>query len=117
MAVRSGHAKQLTDQGALLCQDWPGFGTVRAEHYLAAADIADDANVTGMVAFFFACFGDGTPDADQFPMDLSQAGTTPRLAPNPCAGGVPRRPFPQPNVRALVVISQTHQGFGIWNHH
>ena len=104
MAVRSGHPKQLTDQGALLCQDWPGFGTVRAEHYLAAADIAADANVRGMVAFFFACFGDGTPDADQFPMDLSQAGTTPPLAPKPFVAALPRRLLAHPNGSALAVI-------------
>src|SRR5262249_18068779 len=74
MALRSGHARQFTDQGALLCQDWPGFGTLGPQHYLAGADVPDDAKVHGMVAFLFACFGAGTPDADQFLMDLSKAG-------------------------------------------
>jgi hypothetical protein len=77
---------------------------MRAEHYLAAADVADDANVTGMVAFFFACFGDGTPDADQFAMDLSQAGTTPPLAPKPFVAALPRRLLAHPNGSALAVI-------------
>jgi CHAT domain len=104
MAVRSGHPKQLTDQGALLCQDWPGFGTMRPDHYLAAADLADDANVKGMVAFLFACFGDGTPDADQFPMELSQAGTAPPLAPKPFVAALPRRLLAHPNGGALAVI-------------
>jgi hypothetical protein len=104
LAMRSGHQKQLTDQGALLCQDWPGFGTMRPEHYLAAADIADDANVRGTVAFLFACFGDGTPDADQFPMDLSQAGAAPPLAPKPFVAALPRRLLAHPNGSALAVI-------------
>jgi len=104
MAMRSGHPKQLTDQGALLCQDWPGFGTMRPEHYLAAVDIADDANVKGTVAFLFACFGDGTPDADQFPMDLSQAGAAPPLAPKPFIAALPRRLLAHPNGGALAVI-------------
>ena len=47
MAFRSDQAAQAASQGALLCQDWPGFGNVKAEHFLAAADIADDANVNG----------------------------------------------------------------------
>jgi transposase-like protein len=82
MAVPSGRPNQIANQGALLCQDWAGFGSVRAEHFLAASDVADDANVNGLVALLFACFGNGTPDADQFPMDLSQAGKTLPLAPN-----------------------------------
>ena len=53
-------------QGALLCQDWSGFGRVSADDYLAASDIADDAHVGGMVVFFFACFTAGTPKTDQF---------------------------------------------------
>ena len=57
MAIRSGRPNQVTDNGGLLCQDWSGFGGVRREHYLAAADVPDDANVSGLVAFFFACFG------------------------------------------------------------
>jgi hypothetical protein len=104
MAMRSGHPKQLTDQGALLCQDWPGFGTMRPQNYLAAADIADDANVKGTVAFLFACFGDGTPDADQFPMDLSQADAVPPLAPKPFIAALPRRLLAHPNGSALAVI-------------
>jgi len=71
--LRSGHAAQAATQGALLCQDWTG-GSVKPAQILAAADIADDANVNGMVAVVFACFGVGTPDADQFVMDLSDAG-------------------------------------------
>jgi hypothetical protein len=65
ISVKSGRTNQVTDNGGLLCQDWPGFGSVKREHYLAAADVPDDANVSGLVAFFFACFGGGTPDADR----------------------------------------------------
>ena len=95
VAIRA-RAEQAASQGALLCQDWPGFGSVKAEHFLAAADIADDANVNGMVALLFACFGAGTPDADQFLMDLSQAGTAPPLAPKPFIAALPRRLLAHP---------------------
>jgi hypothetical protein len=112
MSVRSGRPNQLTDQGALLCQDWPGFGSVRAEHFLAAADVADDANVNGLVAFLFACFGNGTPDADQFPIDLSQAGTGPPLARQPFIAALPRRLLAHPNGGALAVIGHIDRAWG-----
>src|SRR4029079_4606170 len=83
LAIQPGRPNQLINQGALLSQDWPGFGAVRTEHFLAASDVSDDANVNGLVAFCFACFSAGTPDRDQFPMDLSRAGDLPPLAPQP----------------------------------
>jgi hypothetical protein len=112
MAARSGGRNQLTDQGALLCQEWPGFGSVRAEHYLAAADISDDANVNGIVALLFACFGNGTPDADQFPMDLAQAGKTLALAPRPFIAALPRRLLAHPKGSALAVIGHVDRAWG-----
>jgi hypothetical protein len=104
MQLRSGQSAQATTQGALLCQDWPPFGSVKPAHILTAADVADDANVNGMVALVFACFGAGTPDADQFLMDLSLAGSAPTLAPKPFMSALPRRLLTHPNGSALAVI-------------
>jgi hypothetical protein len=112
MAVPSGRPNQIANQGALLCQDWAGFGSVRAEHFLAASDVADDANVNGLVALLFACFGNGTPDADQFPMDLSQAGKTLPLAPQPFIAALPRRLLAHPNGSALAVIGHIDRAWG-----
>lgn len=104
MQMRSGQAAQAATQGALLCQDWAGFGSVKPDHILAAADIGDDANVNGLVAFIFACFGAGTPDADQFLTDLSQADIVPPLAPKPFMSALPRRLLTHPNGSAIAVI-------------
>ena len=112
MAVRPGRPNQSTAQGALLCQDWPGFGSVQAQHFLAAADVADDANVKGLVAFLFACFSDGTPDIDQFPMDLSQAGATAPPANKPFTAALPRRLLAHPNGSALTVIGHIDRAWG-----
>ena len=112
MALRSGQATQAATQGALLCQDWPGFGSVRKEHFLAATDIDDDANVNGVVALLFACFGAGTPDADQFLMDLSQAGQAPPLAPKPFIAALPQRLLAHPNGSALAVIGHIDRAWG-----
>jgi hypothetical protein len=112
MSVKSGRPNQASDNGGLLCQDWPGFGSVKREHYLAGADVADDANVKGLIAFVFACFGGGTPDVDQFLMDLSQAGTAPPLAPEPFVAALPRRLLAHPNGSALAVVGHVDRAWG-----
>jgi hypothetical protein len=111
MAVKSGRPDQVTDNGGLLCQDWPGFGGVKREHFLAAADVPDDANVGGLVAFLFACFGGGTPDADQFLMDLAQAGKAPPLAPQPFVAALPRRLLAHPRGSALAVVAHVDRAW------
>ena len=112
MAVRSGQPKQRTDQGALLCQDWPSFGSVKPEHILTATDVADDAKVHGLVAFLFACYGAGTPDVDQFLMDLSDAGHAPPPAPQPFISALPKRLLAHPNGSALAVIGHIDRAWG-----
>lgn len=112
LSMRSGQDGQAASQGALICQDWPGVGNMRPEHYLAAADIADDANVSGMVALLFACFGAGTPDTNQFLKDLSEAGDAPALAPKPFVAALPRRLLAHPKGSALAVIGHVDQAWG-----
>ena len=70
-------ARQRECQGALVCQDWPGPGEWRkpipADFYFSAEDMSDDANLGGLIAFHFACYGAGTPRLDQYPQ-LASAG-------------------------------------------
>ena len=112
MAIRAGRSNQLTDQGALICQDWPSFTGVRPEHMLSAKDVTDDANVHGLVAFIFACFGGGTPELDQFPSELSKASTAPHLAPQPFVSALPRRLLVHPKGSALAVIAHVDRAWG-----
>jgi CHAT domain/Peptidase family C25 len=104
MVFDLGDEQQGASQGALLCQDWPGFGEMKVEHFLSAKDVTDDANVNGMVAFLFACYGAGTPDKDQFVSDLSEARTAPPPAAKPFIAALPQRLLAHPKGGALAVI-------------
>lgn len=102
---------QLADQGALLCNDWPGFRPPdRAAHVVGAADIADDADLHGLVAFLFACFGAGTPTFDSFPGDRSE--TPRRLAPRPLMSALPTRLLTHPRGGALAVVGHVDRAWG-----
>ena len=85
---------------------------MKPAHILAASDVPDDANVNGMVALVFACFGAGTPDIDQFLSDLSLAGKSPPLAPRPFMSALPRRLLAHPNGSALAVIGHIDRAWG-----
>lgn len=80
---------QRDKQGALLCQDWPGFGSVAPEHLFTAADVPDDARVHGLVHFLFACYGGGCPTHDNFGLG---SGEPPRpLVDTPIVARLPQR--------------------------
>jgi hypothetical protein len=108
-----GDARQLPAQGALLCQDWTGFGSVRPEHYFAAADLAP-CRVHGLVAFFFACFGAGTPRADNFAFgaDAPAAGGPERLlADRPFVAALPQALLSHPQGGALAVLGHVERAW------
>jgi hypothetical protein len=112
MGMPAGRPTQITIQGALLCQDWPGLGNIRPEHFLAASDIDDEANVNGLIALIFACYGAGTPDIDQFPLKTSDVGKTPAPAPKPFMAALPRRLLTHPKGSALAVIAHVDRAWG-----
>ncbi|MBN8232523.1 hypothetical protein JYK02_33905 [Corallococcus macrosporus] len=101
---------QRSSQGALLTQDWTGFGAMAPAHYVAASDIQDDARLHGVVAFFFACFGMGTPAHDEFPLNASRSGEA--LASVPFISALPRRLLSHPGGGALAVIGHVERAWG-----
>lgn len=103
-----GDRLQRARQGALLCQDWPGpeawRGPLREEFYLSADDVSDDADVRGLIAFFFACYGGGTPAFDAA-AHHGPSGQPTRIAPAPFVAELPRRLLAHPGGGALAVIA------------
>jgi hypothetical protein len=81
--------EQREKQGAILCQDWPGFGKVAPEQMFSAADIPAAAKVHGLVHFFFACYGGGCPRDDNFGLKNGQPPK--QLVKEPIVGRLPQK--------------------------
>lgn len=94
--------------GALLCQDWPGLDTISPDHYFAAADFADDADLRGQVLFCFGSYSAGTPRDDD---SSSVAGVDAPVAPQAAVAALARRALCNPRGAALAVIGQMERAW------
>jgi len=115
MGFPNGDPRQLPHGGALLCQDWPGpqkhRGPIPESFYFSADDVSADANLLGMMAFFFACYGAGTPKLDEF---AHKTGQRAQIAPHSFLARLPRRLLTQ---GALAVVGHVERAWGtsfIW---
>jgi hypothetical protein len=112
LGFAAGDPDQRDRQGALVCQDWPGPGPagIDREHYFAAEDLGAQANVHGLVAFCFACFGAGTPRWD----DFTRAGQGERreLSSGSFLGRLPQRLLSHPRGGALAVVGHVDRAWG-----
>ncbi len=110
MQYPNGDSRQLAQQGALVCQDWPGPGFRGAfsnDFFFGGDDVAADANVFGTIAMHFACFGAGTPQLS----DFCPPGTPPTLAPKGFVGHLPQRLLAHPRGGALAVVGHFERAY------
>jgi hypothetical protein len=106
----TGDPRQRIDGGALLCQDWPGLGSMEPSHYYSSTDIGPDARLAGMITFHFACFGAGTPEFDRF---FHNPGVLPpRIAARPFIASLPQRLLSHPAGGALACIGHVERAWG-----
>lgn len=105
------HPAQERRQGALVCQDWGGPdvpGAVPPGSFFAADDVGDDADLAGMVAFLFACYGAGTPRHEEF---FASAAERQQLAERDFVARLPQRLLGHPRGGALAVIGHVERAW------
>lgn len=95
--------RQRDYQGALLCSEWAGLGTVARDHFFAAEDLGDEANVRGMISFHLACYSGGTPEFDRYGYHNGDARF--RLAPRSFFSALPRKLLGHPKGSSLACIT------------
>jgi hypothetical protein len=107
----NGDNRQFSQQGALICQDWPGRGSgpLKEDYYFSAQDIAPDAKLWGLISFHFACYGAGTPKVDEFGHRNNK---WPDIAPRSFVARLPQRLLSHPKGGALAVIGHVERAWG-----
>jgi len=108
MGFRPDDPRQPDRQGAIVCQDWGGYGAINAEQWYAASDLPVQAKVHGLVHFLFACYGAGCPQFDNF----NRQDKVPKLiAPKPLLGRLPQALLAHPDGGALAVIGHVERAW------
>jgi hypothetical protein len=102
--------QQTQSQGALLCQDWPGFGPGTPSQYFAADDLTENSRVQGMIAFCFACFSAGTPSYDRFIHEPGEE--PPAITDRPFVSGLAKKLLSHPGGGALAFIGHVERAWG-----
>jgi hypothetical protein len=115
MGFNNGDPRQLLHQGALICQDWPGKshrGPIPEDFYFSGDDIGEQARLLGMIAFFFACYGAGCPQYDEFQGHQGNTAARPQIAPRSFLARLPQKLLSHPKGGALAVVGHIDRAWG-----
>jgi len=90
MVYMNGHPRQMSSQGALICQDWPGHHNwherIPPDFYFSGDDVNGGDKLHGLISFHFACYSAGGPAWG----DFSPKSERVPVAPRPFVARLPR---------------------------
>ena len=113
LGLPGGHPRQVAEQGALLCQEWPGedepHEEIPRDSYFTAEDVAEDARLLGLVAFLLTNYSAGTPRLDDFAHQSFQEPQP--IAPRAFVARLPQRLLGHPKGGALAVIGHVERAW------
>jgi len=107
-SFRADDPCQAQSQGALICQDWPGYGKLERDHFFDATDLPANGRMHGMIHFLFACYGGGWPQFDNF---NRMAETPKEIAPKPMMARLPQRLLSNPGGGTLAVLAHVDRAW------
>lgn len=117
LGFQNGDSRQLSKQGALICQDWPGplqspgKNGIPDDYYFCADDVSEEARLLGLIIFNFACYSAGTPQMDEFShRDPTNQRET--IAHQAFVACLPQRLLSHQNGGALAVIGHVDRAWG-----
>jgi hypothetical protein len=112
MGFPKGNDRQLAHQGALLCQNWLGplkhRGPIPPDLYFSADNLTDDACLSGLIAFHFACYSAGTPRWDDY---AHQDNQRIEIAQKAFIAQLPKRELTLPHGGALAVVGHVERAW------
>lgn len=102
IAWPNAHSNQLDSQGALICQDWPGLGPVKADFFFSAKDVLEEGHLLGTIIFSFGGNTAGTPVESNFDKSFS---IKRQLAEKAFLAHLPQKLLGHPNGGALAMVA------------
>lgn len=107
-SFRPDDPRQSGSQGALICQDWSGYGKIERDAYFDASDVPANAKVHGMAHFMFACYSGGCPQLDNF---NRVQGSPKTIALAPMMARLPQALLAHPEGGALAVLAHVDRAW------
>jgi hypothetical protein len=108
-----GDRRQQEEQGALVCQDWPGpllaGSGLSGQEYFAGADVDRLTGVGSRIMMSFACYGAGTPHQDDFARH--QGAVSPAIADEPFVARLPQRLLAHPGGGPLAFVGHVERAW------
>jgi len=101
-------------QGGLVCSDWQVQKGIKRSDCFCADDLGEEADLTGLVAFHFACFTAGTPEYDSMRLPHQ---TRKRLHNKPFVARLPQAMLGKKNGALAIIghVGQAYQQSFLWD--